>query len=84
MHMRKRNLCNPNLRNRNLRNKERGIALLIVLMALFLISAVGMGMIFMSNTETSINQNYKDTHNWLSLRCGAGWKKCATACGPIA
>ena len=59
--MRKRNLCNPNLRNRNLRNKERGIALLIVLMALFLISAIGMGMIFMSNTETSINQNYKDT-----------------------
>ena len=61
MHMRKRNLCNPNLRNRNLRDKERGIALLIVLMALFLISAIGMGMIFMSNTETSINQNYKDT-----------------------
>src|SRR5467141_1600844 len=54
--MRKRNLG-----NRNLRHKERGIALLIVLMALFLVAAVGMGMIYMSNTETSINQNYKDT-----------------------
>lgn len=49
------------MRKHNLRNKERGIALLIVLMALFLIAAVGMGMIFMANTETSINQNYKDT-----------------------
>src|SRR6266478_3615669 len=54
--MRKRNLG-----SRNLRHKERGIALLIVLMALFLVAAVGMGMIYMSNTETSINQNYKDT-----------------------
>jgi len=52
--MRKRNL-------RNLRNNERGIALLIVLMALFLVSAIGMGMIYMSNTETSVNQNYRDT-----------------------
>ena len=52
--MRKRNLRNP-------RNKERGIALLIVLMALFLVAAVGMGMIYMSNTETSINANYRDT-----------------------
>src|SRR5260370_35401631 len=52
--MRKRNL-------RNLRNNERGIALLIVLMALFLIAAIGMGMICMSNTETAVNQNYRDT-----------------------
>jgi len=52
--MRKRNLRNP-------RNNERGIALLIVLMALFLIAAIGMGMIFMSNTETAVNQNYRDT-----------------------
>jgi len=49
------------MRKRNLRNKERGIALLIALMALFLISAIGLGMIYMSDTETSINQNYKDT-----------------------
>src|SRR5258708_38574970 len=52
--MRKRNLRNP-------RNNERGIALLIVLMALFLIAAIGMGMIYMSNTETAVNQNYRDT-----------------------
>jgi Tfp pilus assembly protein PilX len=46
---------------RNLRNKESGMALLIALMALFLISAIGLGMMYMSTGETSINANYKDT-----------------------
>jgi hypothetical protein len=49
------------MNKRNLRSKERGMALLIALLALFLISAIGMGMIYMSNTETSINANYRDT-----------------------
>jgi len=65
--MRKRNL--RNLGNR--RNNEKGIALLIVLMALFLVAAVGMGMIYMSNTETSINANYRDTQlAFFSMRGG--------------
>jgi len=71
--MRKRNLRNPrNSRNdRNDRNNERGIALLIVLMALFLVAAVGMGMIYMSNTETTINTNYRDTQlAFFSMRGG--------------
>ncbi len=61
-----------NLRSlRNPRNKERGIALLIVLMALFLVAAVGMGMIYMSNTETTINANYRDTQTaFFSMRGG--------------
>ena len=49
------------MRKRNLRNKESGMALLISLMALFLISAIGLGMMYMSTGETSINANYKDT-----------------------
>lgn len=49
------------MRKRNLRNKESGMALLIALMALFLISAIGLGMMYMSTGETSINANYKDT-----------------------
>src|SRR6266853_2075503 len=62
-------MCKHNLRNP--RNKERGIALLIVLMALFLVAAVGMGMIYMSNTETSINANYRDTQlAFFSMRGG--------------
>jgi hypothetical protein len=64
--MRKRNL-----RNRSNRNNESGIALLIVLMALFLVAAVGMGMIYMSNTETTINTNYRDTQvAFFSMRGG--------------
>src|ERR1700674_4221825 len=56
---------------RNNLNNESGIALLIVLMALFLVAAVGMGMIYMSNTETSINANYKDTQSaFFSMRGG--------------
>jgi len=43
------------------RNHERGMALILVLLALLLVSAIGMGMIYMSTTETSINSNYKDT-----------------------
>jgi Tfp pilus assembly protein PilX len=46
---------------KKLRNKESGMALLIVLLALFLVSAIGMGMMYMSTTETSINANYRDT-----------------------
>jgi len=62
--MTRRNLRNP-------RNKERGIALLIVLMALFLVAAIGMGMIYMSNTETTINANYRDTQTaFFSMRGG--------------
>jgi hypothetical protein len=56
---------------RNSRKNESGIALLIVLMALFLVAAVGMGMIYMSNTETSINANYRDTQlAFFSMRGG--------------
>src|ERR1700674_959081 len=65
--MRKRKLRNP----RNNRNNESGIALLIVLMALFLVAAVGMGIIYMSNTETTINSNYRDTQlGFFSMRGG--------------
>lgn len=62
--MRKRDL-------RNFRNNQRGVALLIALMALFLIAAVGMGMIYMSNTETGVNQNYRDTQQaFFTMRGG--------------
>src|SRR5229473_8308280 len=45
----------------NSRKSERGMALIIALLLLLLVSAVGLGMIYMSTTETSINTNYKDT-----------------------
>ena len=49
------------MRKNNCRNHESGMALILVLLALLLVSAVGLGMIYMSTTETSINTNYKDT-----------------------
>ena len=39
---------------------ERGVALVMALLVLLLITAVGMGMIMMSNTETNISANFRD------------------------
>ena len=59
------------MRKHNVRNKESGVALLIALLALILISAVGLGMVYMSSTETTINSNYKDTQTaFFSMRGG--------------
>jgi hypothetical protein len=49
------------MRKNTCRKHERGMALILALLALLLISAVGLGMIYMSTTETSIDTNYKDT-----------------------
>ncbi|MFY9559168.1 MAG: hypothetical protein WAQ52_02945 [Terriglobales bacterium] len=47
------------------------MALLIALLALLLISAIGLGMMYMSNTETGINANYKDTQTaFFAVRAG--------------
>jgi hypothetical protein len=39
---------------------QRGVALIIALLVLLLITAVGMGMIVMSNSETNISSNFRD------------------------
>src|ERR1700722_19720460 len=60
--MRQQNSGKPN---------ERGMALILSLLALLLISAVGLGMIYMSTTETSINANYRDTQTaFFAMRAG--------------
>jgi len=59
------------MRQNNFRKHERGMALILSLLALLLISAVGLGLIYMSNTETSINTNYKDTQTaFFAMRAG--------------
>lgn len=45
--------------NKN-RRSEQGMALLIALFALLLLSAVGLAMMYSSTTETSINSNFRD------------------------
>lgn len=59
------------MRQNNFRKPERGMALVLSLLALLLISAVGLGLIYMSNTETSINSNYRDTQTaFFAMRAG--------------
>jgi len=59
------------MRTTNFRKGERGMALIIALLLLLLISAVGLGMVYMSSTETSINTNYKDTQTaFFGMRAG--------------
>jgi hypothetical protein len=59
------------MRTNNSRKNERGMALIIALLLLLLISAVGLGMVYMSTTETSINTNYKDTQTaFFAMRAG--------------
>src|SRR5579864_8083677 len=59
------------MRHNHFREHERGMALILSLLALLLISAVGLGLIYMSNTETSINSNYKDTQTaFFAMRAG--------------
>ncbi len=41
------------------RKSERGVALLFSLFALFLLTAIAVGLIYMTSTETTVNANYK-------------------------
>src|SRR5229473_5357684 len=55
----------------DVRRNERGMALLLVLLTLMLLTAIGLGMMYMSDTETSINSNYRDTQlAFFAMRAG--------------
>lgn len=43
------------------RNHERGVALFMAIIALLLVSAIGMALMYMSDTETRVNANFRDT-----------------------
>ncbi|MBI2681903.1 MAG: hypothetical protein HYX26_01565 [Acidobacteriales bacterium] len=51
---------NRDIRRRNKKKNERGVALFMALFALLLLSAIAMGMMFLSTTETQVNYNYRD------------------------
>ncbi len=54
------------------RNHERGVSLLVSMLALMLLSAVAMGMMFTSTTETSISSNFKGEETaYFAARAGA-------------
>jgi type IV pilus assembly PilX-like protein len=51
---------------------ERGVALMVALLGLLLLAAIGTGLMFMANTENSINNNYRDSQRaFFAARAGA-------------
>src|SRR5262252_5857339 len=51
---------------------QRGIAMLVALLALLLLAAIGMGLMFMADTENSVNNNYRDSQKaYFAARAGA-------------
>jgi hypothetical protein len=53
------------------RKHEQGVALLLALLALMLLSAIAAGMMFMSSTETSIGSNFKASETaYFAARAG--------------
>ncbi|HWZ42148.1 MAG TPA: hypothetical protein VNW97_01655 [Candidatus Saccharimonadales bacterium] len=60
-----------NISVRNYRNKERGIALFFALLAVLLLAAIGIGFMFMADTENSVNNNYRDAQKaYFASRAG--------------
>ena len=41
------------------KNKERGVAMVVALLALMVLAAIGVGFMFMADTENSVNNNYR-------------------------
>ena len=51
---------------------QRGIAMLVALLSLVLLAAIGMGLMFMADTENSVNNNYRDSQKaYFAARAGA-------------
>src|SRR5579859_7674860 len=52
--------------------RERGVAMLVALLSLLLLAAIGMGLMFMADTENSVNNNYRDAQKaYFAARAGA-------------
>src|SRR5437764_9875288 len=55
----------------NKRDSERGVALLMVLMIVILLTAIGAALIFMSNVESTVNLNYRaEQQAYYAARAG--------------
>src|SRR2546423_4031353 len=53
------------------RNSEKGVALLMVLLIVVLLTAIGAGLIFMSNVESTVNVNYRaEQQAYYAARAG--------------
>ena len=60
---------NPKQRNR--RDRQRGVAMLVAMLAVVLLAIIGLGFMFMADTENSANNNYKDAQRaYFASRAG--------------
>jgi hypothetical protein len=63
---------------------QRGIAMIIALLALVLLSAIGMALMFMADTENSVNNNYRDSQKaYFAARAGAEEARLLLVSGPL-
>src|SRR5215510_234135 len=61
-----------NVKTKTHLKQERGIAMLVALLSLLLLAAIGMGLMFMADTENSVNNNYRDSQKaYFAARAGA-------------
>lgn len=52
--------------------KQRGIAMIIAMLSLLLLAAIGVGFMFMADTENSVNNNYRGAQvTYFAARAGA-------------
>lgn len=52
-------------------NRERGVALIVALLALTLVAIIGAAFMFMADTENSVNNNYRDSQRaYFAARAG--------------
>ncbi|HEU4413358.1 MAG TPA: PilX N-terminal domain-containing pilus assembly protein, partial [Candidatus Angelobacter sp.] len=52
--------------------QQRGIAMIVALLSLVLLAAIGMALMFMADTENSVNNNYRDSQKaYFAARAGA-------------
>src|SRR5213595_3325155 len=58
------------MRNPIMERQERGIALLLVLFTMLLLSVIGLGMMYSTNMESAINSNYRDKQGALYASIG--------------
>src|SRR5215467_16334703 len=62
---------------------QRGIAMMVALLALLLLAAIGMGLMFMADTENSVNNNYRDSQKaYFAARAGAEQARLLMASDP--
>jgi Tfp pilus assembly protein PilV len=58
-------------KTKNGRRNQRGIAMLVAMIAMLLLAIIGLGFMFMADTENSVNNSYKDAQkSYFASRAG--------------